>query len=172
MIQRMPSAPHVQQNAYHLDNQATLYLQDGNLVIQFPGASTSLNRSNSSYPQQQSNNSNFRPMSGNISLNQQQLNQPSAINQSSNIAHEANLGASRGLNQGQEIIHQDQVEEPIDPNLPDEQRCVVCLERKKGGAFYRCGHNCCCVTCGRTFIGAPCPICRQVVLDFIRVFDS
>ena len=148
------------QSSHSYDDRNSLYLQHGDMVIQFPGASTYVNM-NRSNPQQMQN-SNFRPVSGNLSHSQPQLNQSSA----------SNLVASRGLNPGQEVVEEGKDEEPIDPNLPDEQKCVVCLERKKGGAFYRCGHNCCCVTCGKRFIGAPCPICRQVVLDFIRVFDS
>lgn len=65
------------------------------------------------------------------------------------------------------------IEEPAaDPDLPEDKKCVICLDRKKAGAFYRCGHNCCCATCGHQFIGKPCPICRQIVADFIKVFDS
>ncbi len=76
-----------------------------------------------------------------------------------------------GYSQPKPVVQEEIKEEPIDPNLKDEEKCVVCLERKKAGAFYRCGHNCCCKTCGLKFIGAPCPICRQVVLDFIKVYS-
>ena len=64
------------------------------------------------------------------------------------------------------------VEELADADLPEEQKCVICLDRKKAGAFYKCGHNCCCLTCGTGFIGKTCPICREPVLDFIKVFDA
>ena len=63
-------------------------------------------------------------------------------------------------------------DEPIDPNLPEDQRCVVCLEKKKAGVFYKCGHNCCCSGCGLSFIGSRCPICREFVFDFIKVFNT
>lgn len=63
-------------------------------------------------------------------------------------------------------------DEPIDPTLPEDQRCVVCLEKKKAGVFYKCCHNCCCSGCGVSFIGSRCPICREFVFDFIKVYDT
>jgi len=131
------------------------------MFMQFSGPNTTF--VNYSAPQQQVS---MQPMMHSYSQHIPVNNQ-----QSSNM----NPGAILGLNQGQQIISQEEVkeaEEPIDPDLPDEQKCVVCLERKKAGAFYRCGHNSCCWTCGKRFIGNPCPICRQVVLDFIKVYDS
>jgi len=90
-------------------------------------------------------------------------------------AQPMNRSQSSDINSGVQIIQQEEIKEPEeseDPNLPDEQKCVICLDKKKAGAFYRCGHNCCCTSCGRKFIGSPCPICRQVVLDFIKVYDT
>ena len=60
--------------------------------------------------------------------------------------------------------------EPEDPDLPDEERCVVCLGKRISGVFYRCGHSCCCAECGVSFIGSKCPICRELVFDFIKIY--
>lgn len=62
--------------------------------------------------------------------------------------------------------------EPEEKDVPEGERCVVCLGRRKAGVFYRCGHNCCCVPCGRAFIGSKCPICRQIVFDFIKIYQA
>lgn len=62
--------------------------------------------------------------------------------------------------------------EPEDPNIPEKDRCVVCWGRKKAGVFYTCGHNCCCIGCGVSFIGSRCPMCRELVFDFIKVYES
>jgi len=62
--------------------------------------------------------------------------------------------------------------EEEDSSISEDERCVVCLGRKKAGVFYRCGHNCCCVQCGVSFIGSPCPICRELVFDFIKIFQA
>ncbi len=142
------------------------------LMMQFSGANGFVNYSAPQQQMQQVQQVNMQPM---MMVHQNSFSQhiPSNNQQASNMNQQpTNI---LGLNQGQQIISQEEVkeaEEPIDPDLPDEQKCVVCLERKKAGAFYRCGHNCCCWTCGKRFIGNPCPICRQVVLDFIKVYDS
>lgn len=61
--------------------------------------------------------------------------------------------------------------EPEHPDIPDEERCVVCLGKRRSGVFYRCGHNCCCADCGVSFIGSKCPICRELVFDFIKIYQ-
>lgn len=63
-------------------------------------------------------------------------------------------------------------EEIVGDDVPEEQRCIVCMEKKKSGAFYKCGHNCCCMGCGKKFKGKACPICREPVYDIIKVFNS
>lgn len=159
----------VHQNSFPFGNsgQSPVYVQS--VPMNFSGGTTFI-----SYPepQQQQQQNNFRPMSAQPSyLPSQHIPQ----NQNQQQANSYNAGVLMGLNQGQQIISQEEAkeaEEPIDPDLPDEKKCVVCLERKKAGAFYRCGHNCCCWTCGKKFIGNPCPLCRQTVLDFIKVYDA
>lgn len=63
-------------------------------------------------------------------------------------------------------------DEPVDMNLPDDKKCTVCLVRARTGVFYRCGHNCCCSRCGRSFIGSPCPVCNKHVDDFVKVYKA
>jgi len=64
------------------------------------------------------------------------------------------------------------ISEKDDPNMKPEEKCIICLENKKAGAFYRCGHVCCCFSCGKMFIRKTCPVCRQQVYDFIKTFDT
>lgn len=66
----------------------------------------------------------------------------------------------------------DYEEEIVDADFPEEQRCIICMEKRKSGAFYKCGHNCCCMGCGKKFLGKDCPICREKVLDIIKVFHT
>lgn len=64
------------------------------------------------------------------------------------------------------------VSQDEDPNIKDEELCIICLANKKAGAFYKCGHNCCCNSCGKSFIGKNCPVCREVVYDYIKIFGA
>lgn len=57
-------------------------------------------------------------------------------------------------------------------DIKDDERCIVCLGKKRSGVFYRCGHSCCCTSCGVSFIGSKCPICRDLVFDFIKTFNA
>ncbi len=59
-----------------------------------------------------------------------------------------------------------------DPTLTEKELCVVCAHNKRAGVFYKCGHNCCCHSCGLSFIGKSCPVCRQPVLDFVKSYDT
>jgi len=154
-----PFAPGPQQPVYVVPNNQ-VFLHSNSMTFSNNAQMGGITFVNYAEPQQQND---FRPLSAqqHIPSNQQ--------------ANSYNPGALMGLSQGQQIISQEEAkeaEEPIDPDLPDDKKCVVCLERKKAGAFYRCGHNSCCWTCGKKFIGNPCPICRQTVLDFIKVYDS
>ncbi|KAJ0255005.1 hypothetical protein HA466_0098280 [Hirschfeldia incana] len=55
----------------------------------------------------------------------------------------------------------------------DEQdRCVVCLERKCDAAFVPCGHMCCCLTCSLKVEGKPCPICRQPGNWILKIYRN
>ncbi|CAM6110754.1 unnamed protein product [Calypogeia fissa] len=60
-------------------------------------------------------------------------------------------------------------------NLPDGELCVVCLLRRRRAAFIFCGHRVCCVSCAQRIergVSARCPVCRQSVTGYVRVFDS
>ena len=53
--------------------------------------------------------------------------------------------------------------------------CAVCLERAADSALYTCGHMCMCYSCAKEIIRKPkplCPICRQPILDVIKIFRS
>lgn len=114
------------------------------------------------------------------------INPPTSVHQPVNVNYGQNVQGTVVVNANQNSGYNPQPqpilappreeskiqEEPADPDLPEDKKCVICLDRKKAGAFYRCGHNCCCASCGQMFIGKPCPICRQIVADFIKVFDS
>jgi hypothetical protein len=63
------------------------------------------------------------------------------------------------------------IKEPEEGNIPDGQECVVCCIRRRAGVFYKCGHKCCCVSCGAGFIGKKCPICRELVFDFVKIYE-
>ena len=49
--------------------------------------------------------------------------------------------------------------------------CVVCMAAPKTHALVPCGHQCVCIRCAPTIQGMPCPICREVVVGFCRVFS-
>jgi len=51
-----------------------------------------------------------------------------------------------------------------------EGQCTVCYETKKLVVFYKCGHICCCENCARRFVRNRCPVCRQRVVDYIKVY--
>ena len=52
----------------------------------------------------------------------------------------------------------------------EEERCIVCTQVQKLVAFYRCGHICCCLRCAPRFVRNRCPVCRQLVVDYIKVY--
>ncbi|XP_059571446.1 E3 ubiquitin-protein ligase LRSAM1 isoform X4 [Alligator mississippiensis] len=54
----------------------------------------------------------------------------------------------------------------------DERRseCVVCMEREAHMIFLTCGHVCCCQTCCEAL--RTCPLCRQDIVQRIRIFHS
>jgi hypothetical protein len=52
----------------------------------------------------------------------------------------------------------------------EEERCIVCMQAQKLVAFYRCGHICCCMRCAQRFVRNRCPVCRQSVADYIKVY--
>ena len=54
----------------------------------------------------------------------------------------------------------------------DSNDCEICLEPKIGGtfAFIPCGHTVACERCCRRIEGRSCPICRNVVNQFHRIY--
>lgn len=52
-----------------------------------------------------------------------------------------------------------------------DNTCVICTVEKKAGAFYPCGHLCCCNECGVRFKKSKCPYCRKHVDDFIKLYE-
>ncbi|XP_007475093.1 E3 ubiquitin-protein ligase LRSAM1 isoform X4 [Monodelphis domestica] len=70
-------------------------------------------------------------------------------------------------------------EEPPDavtPTAPPAQldvqasECVVCLEREAQMIFLNCGHVCCCQSCCQPL--QTCPLCRQNIVQCIRIYHS
>jgi len=52
--------------------------------------------------------------------------------------------------------------------------CVVCLVQKRDVIFYRCGHLAVCGGCAQQLRNQQkgCPICRQPILDVVKVFSA
>ncbi|KAL3824495.1 hypothetical protein ACJIZ3_020524 [Penstemon smallii] len=64
-------------------------------------------------------------------------------------------------------------EEPED--VPNEELCVVCLIRRRRCAFVPCGHLVCCQRCALLVEREAlpkCPLCRQSVQRWVRIYDS
>jgi len=60
-----------------------------------------------------------------------------------------------------------------DDNSSNE--CAVCLERPPDCVLYTCGHMCMCYNCAvgvHQSADASCPICRQPILDIIKIFRT
>ncbi|KAG6546930.1 hypothetical protein Mapa_011546 [Marchantia paleacea] len=60
-------------------------------------------------------------------------------------------------------------------DVPDGELCIVCLLRRRRAAFIFCGHRVCCVSCAQRVeqgVNPRCPVCRQSVTGYVRVFDS
>ncbi|XP_031810539.1 E3 ubiquitin-protein ligase LRSAM1 isoform X5 [Sarcophilus harrisii] len=71
------------------------------------------------------------------------------------------------------------VEEPpeaVTPTAPPAQldvqasECVVCLEREAQMIFLNCGHVCCCQICCQPL--RTCPLCRQNIVQCLRIYRS
>ncbi|XP_051835981.1 E3 ubiquitin-protein ligase LRSAM1 isoform X2 [Antechinus flavipes] len=58
------------------------------------------------------------------------------------------------------------------PAQPDVQasECVVCLEREAQMIFLNCGHVCCCQICCQPL--RTCPLCRQNIVQCLRIYRS
>ncbi|CAN0906953.1 E3 ubiquitin-protein ligase SPL2 [Linum grandiflorum] len=59
--------------------------------------------------------------------------------------------------------------------VEDGQLCVICLTRRRRSAFIPCGHLVCCQNCAISVereASPKCPLCRQLIRNSIRIFDS
>lgn len=57
----------------------------------------------------------------------------------------------------------------------NEAECVICCDVIANSVMYPCGHACLCFDCGRVILQQTqsiCPICRAVVKDVIRIYQS
>ncbi|CAL1376434.1 unnamed protein product [Linum trigynum] len=85
----------------------------------------------------------------------------------------------------QQRLSQQSREETSDPPLldseedvtdvPDGQLCVICLMRRRRSAFIPCGHLVCCQVCAISVereSSPKCPLCRQLIRNSIRIFDT
>jgi len=53
--------------------------------------------------------------------------------------------------------------------------CAVCLERPPDCVLYMCGHMCMCYRCAlgiHQSADASCPICRQPIIDIIKIYRT
>lgn len=68
-----------------------------------------------------------------------------------------------------------QAELPEQP-LTELSECTICLENRVDCAVYRCGHMCMCYNCAMVQWKGPnggyCPLCRQPILDVMRVYRA
>ena len=65
------------------------------------------------------------------------------------------------------------VKTELEDNSSNE--CAVCLERPPDCVVYTCGHMCMCYGCAhdiRESADASCPICRQPIVDIIKIFRT
>ena len=65
----------------------------------------------------------------------------------------------------------------FDKNNYEENLCVICLDKEKTTAFFRCGHKVCCHECAKNILTnkdtdlKKCPVCRKVVGGILRIYD-
>jgi hypothetical protein len=52
----------------------------------------------------------------------------------------------------------------------DEELCVICLDAAKSHAIVPCGHQCVCEDCGKSLMGKPCPVCREMCAMVMKVW--
>lgn len=53
----------------------------------------------------------------------------------------------------------------------DDELCIVCIDRpSKECVFIPCGHQRFCLQCAMRLKGRPCPFCRTVVNDVLKLF--
>jgi hypothetical protein len=61
-------------------------------------------------------------------------------------------------------------EESEENELVENNRCDVCYMEEKNAVLLPCKHNCTCVTCSKNL--NKCPICRNKISEFIKIYKS
>nr|XP_019584178.1 PREDICTED: E3 ubiquitin-protein ligase LRSAM1 isoform X3 [Rhinolophus sinicus] len=70
----------------------------------------------------------------------------------------------------------EELPESVSPSAPPAElevqtsECVVCLEQEAHMIFLNCGHVCCCQQCCQPL--RTCPLCRQEIIQRLRVYRS
>lgn len=59
---------------------------------------------------------------------------------------------------------------PVLENRDMTTECVICMDQKSDVVLLNCGHVCCCFNCSNSL--ANCPICRNPVVQRVRIFLS
>lgn len=63
----------------------------------------------------------------------------------------------------------------LQPKSPKTGECSVCMESEPNAALYPCGHMCMCYECAvsvQKLRGALCPICRQPIIEILRIYHT
>jgi len=74
-----------------------------------------------------------------------------------------------------EQLEENQNEEAQIINTPDPKICKICLTNSSDWVFVPCGHRCACTVCKDhllQIVPLKCPICRDISLMVMQVFDS
>ena len=84
------------------------------------------------------------------------------------------IAASKGFTEIVELITNKRMESlSLNQNNSSENpnECKICFEQKEESfVFLPCGHTVACEQCCRRILGEPCPICRQVVNQYNRIY--
>ena len=71
------------------------------------------------------------------------------------------------------LVHQ--CHAAVQPRSPKSGECSVCMECEPNAALYPCGHMSMCYDCAvsvQKLRGALCPICRQPIIDILRIYRT
>lgn len=79
-------------------------------------------------------------------------------------------GAASSSSAKEQPVSERSINQAPEAKREEEERCIVCVQAQKLVAFYRCGHICCCLRCAPRFVRNRCPVCRQFVVDYIKVY--
>lgn len=78
----------------------------------------------------------------------------------------------------QELINQMEIDElndlseKIKERIQDLQRCKICLDARSDTLLLPCRHMCMCSACADSYPESNCPVCRALIDDKIRVYQS